>query len=484
MKTLTWLLMVFVGAGAGLATVGAERNIEPHSAEALARAMTSVQKATDRVKNDPARPQFHFLPPAQWMNDPNGPIYHKGWYHMFYQHNPYADNWGHMHWGHARSRDLVKWEHLPIALWPSLEAGEEHVFSGCSLINHEGNPMIFYTSIHKGKSAGVFAEQWAAVSDAAMLNWRKLPNNPAMDESLHGKTKIYDWRDPFYFRYRGQDFMVLGGNLNEGKGGQAIVALYKAEDNSLMKWKYEGTLFEYDKAGNIECPNFFELDGKWVLVISPHRRVEYFVGKFDGKKFTPETQGLMDHSDNYYAPNCTVGAGGRRMMWGWIRGFKEGQGWNGALTLPRELRLTGGELRQRPAEELEKLRTQRLKVDKRGSVTRVENNGSAVELRLRVEGREPNARLVLSDVGDPRKKIELTVANNELEFRGTKIALPKDDQYDVRVFYDKSVIEVYVDDTFAISKVQYEIIGTPKIELFPMGRTRVNAEAWNLNTIW
>jgi len=81
------------------------------------------------------------------MNDPNGTIYRDGWYHLFYQHNPYGDDWGHIHWGHARSRDLARWEHLPIALWPSAEKREAHCFSGCAAIDGTGRPMIFYTSI-------------------------------------------------------------------------------------------------------------------------------------------------------------------------------------------------------------------------------------------------------------------------------------------------------------------------------------------------
>jgi beta-fructofuranosidase len=136
--------------------------------------MASVAEAVPRAEADPTRPVYHFRPPAYWMNDPNGPIYHKGYYHMFYQHNPYGDQWGNMHWGHARSRDLVRWEHLPIALWPSKEVGEEHVFSGCALINNQGQPMIFYTSIAQGKSAGEYAEQWAAIGDDSLIHWQNI----------------------------------------------------------------------------------------------------------------------------------------------------------------------------------------------------------------------------------------------------------------------------------------------------------------------
>src|SRR5438445_5714872 len=98
----------------------------------------AVQSAVARAAADPSRPIYHFRAPAQWINDPNGPIQYKGVYHVFYQHNPYGDQWGNMHWGHARSSDLIHWEHLPIALAPSKGRGEEHVFSGRCTIDAAG----------------------------------------------------------------------------------------------------------------------------------------------------------------------------------------------------------------------------------------------------------------------------------------------------------------------------------------------------------
>jgi beta-fructofuranosidase len=302
-----------------------------------------------------------------------------------------------------------------------------------------------------------------------------------MDESLHGSTKVSDWRDPFYFRYRGSDYMVLGGNLNKGKGGQAVVTLYKAEDNSLMKWKYLGVLFQYENAGNIECPNFFELDGKWVLVISPHRKVEYFIGKFDGLKFIPEKQGIMDHSDNYYAPNSTVANGSRRVMWGWIRGFKDNQGWNGCLTLPRELFLSGGELRQRPVEEVRKLRVSDLKRVKKGQVITLENSSEGVELDITLEGKNPDAQVTFAS-SDNRKNFTINIGNRELDVAGVKSSLAENDEYRLRIFYDRSVVEVYVDDTVAVSKVQYEIQGVPSIEVVPRGKTKAEVQGWILKS--
>jgi len=154
--------------------------------------------------------------------------------------HPFSDGSGPKYWGHVRSRDLAKWEHLPIALAPSSDAGETEIWSGCCTINGKGEPMAFYTSIAPGKSAMTHAEQWAATSDDGLIHWRKVPANPVLSEALHGGTKIYDWRDPFIFHEGKRTFMVLGGNLNEAKGGQAVVNIYQAENPELTKWPSPG----------------------------------------------------------------------------------------------------------------------------------------------------------------------------------------------------------------------------------------------------
>ena len=107
--------------------------------EALTRATAAVQAARAHAQADAARPVFHVTARAQWINDPNGPIFHKGFYHLFYQLHPFSDGSGPKYWGHVRSRDLARWEHLPIALAPSGEAGEAEVWSGCCTINGEGS---------------------------------------------------------------------------------------------------------------------------------------------------------------------------------------------------------------------------------------------------------------------------------------------------------------------------------------------------------
>jgi beta-fructofuranosidase len=325
--------------------------------ENLVRATAAVEAARPRAQADPARPIFHVTSPAQWVNDPNGPIFHKGVYHLFYQLDPFSDKGGVKYWGHARSRDLAKWEHLPIAIAPSNDRGEESIWSGCCTINGEGKPMIFYTSIATGKSAFDHAEQWAATSDDDLIHWQKSPSNPVLSEALHGDKKIYDWRDPFVFKDGKKTFVVLGGHL-EKKGG-AAVNIYEADNPALTQWKYRGVLFTIPGAPTAECPNFFKLGKQWVLFVSPYGKVQFYVCDFDAMtcRFTARTNGLVDYGPNFYAPNTMLVPDGRRLVWGWVTGFPKGRGWNGCLGLPRELSFSAdGQLRQVPAPQLEKLR--------------------------------------------------------------------------------------------------------------------------------
>src|SRR5487761_1777683 len=104
------------------------------------KAMQAVRAAVPLAEADPDRPIYHFHPPANWNNDPNGTIFYQGWHPLFYQFNPYGSEWGNMHWGHARSRDLVSWEHLPIALCPSEGQGERQVYSGGAILANDGRP--------------------------------------------------------------------------------------------------------------------------------------------------------------------------------------------------------------------------------------------------------------------------------------------------------------------------------------------------------
>src|SRR5262249_49697197 len=158
-----------------------------------------------------------------------------------------------------RSKDLVTWEHQPIALWPSLDRGEEHCFSGCAAVDAKGRPVLIYTSIGPRRPP----EQWLAVGDEDLVAWKKHLANPILTLKAHGETRVDDWRDPFVFREGGKWYMVTGGHRAGGKGA---IFLYSSED--LLTWQYLGIPFE-GKEGNWECPNLFRLGDRWVLIYSP-----------------------------------------------------------------------------------------------------------------------------------------------------------------------------------------------------------------------
>jgi len=464
--------------------------------EALARAESAVKAATPRAQADPAYPIFHVTAPAQWINDPNGPIFYKGFYHLFYQLDPFTDRGGVKYWGHVRSRDLAKWEHLPIAIAPSGDKGEESIWSGCATINGRGQPMIFYTSIAPGKSAYDHAEQWAATSDDNLIHWEKSPANPVLSEVLHGERKIYDWRDPFIFQERKKTFLVAGGHL--AKKGEAAVNIYEAENAELTKWKYRGVLFQLpDKnAGSAECPNFFKLGERWVLFVSPYGRVQYFVGDFDGEtcRFQPRTNGVLDPG-NFYAPNTMLVPDGRRIVWGWVNGFPNGRGWNGCLTVPRLLSFSrDGELRQTPAPQLEKLRgksvvRKNVRLESSTEIFALPPTNalevlaeidlsSAKGVELEFKGSSTNARPLLVKFDGSQLSVGSTKAPLSLGEREKKLSL--------RIFLDHSVVEVFANETACVTKTIVPLDASYTLSVLADGRAAQvkRVEAWPMKTIW
>lgn len=459
---------------------------------ALLRAMASVQNAAERAARDQARPQYHFRPPANWMNDPNGPLHFDGWHHLFYQHNPYGDGWDQMHWGHARSRDLVFWEHLPIALWPSRAAGEQHCFSGCATTNALGRPMIFYTSIGHAEPHCWIAQP----EDRELRRWRKFPENPILTQSTPG-VPYFDFRDPFVFRHANRVFMVQGGNLNQGRGGQAVVSLFEAENPELTAWKYRGILFEHPdpKVGNIECPLFFPLGKQFVLITSPHRSPDWFVGSFDPDqgRFTPDQSGVVD-AGNFYAPNAYFDDAGRCLLWGWVNGFQPGPGWNGCMTLPRVLTVADGQLRQHPAPEVDKLRQRGVALapfslrNEARPIPADRLSGDLLELRLEIRPGTAKATGLRWRTGStPAADLEIRYDGEHLEVAGTRVpARLIEGVLTLRVFLDRSVVEVYANDgRVAVTKVVPFSNQARALSVFAEGgEGGVNVDAWELRPAW
>lgn len=419
----------------------------------IQQAMVSLMGGIPRAESSPGRPLYHFHPPALWLNDPNGPFLHDGWYHLFYQHNPYGDRWGRMHWGHARSRDLVEWEHLPIALAPDEDGGEAGVWSGSIVRDGAGDPLIVYTSIKSRVPARDYAEQVAAKAmDDGLVRWERIAENPVMEPSIHGADGIFEWRDPFFFHASGRQFAVLAGNVRKAGGRhRGVVTLYEAAQPDLLRWVYRGVLFEHpeDAVENIEVPGFFQLGDSWVLTITPPSSNEYFIGTFDAEKlvYTPVVRGLLDASTNFFAPNSMEDASGRRVMWGWVRGFPEDMGWNGVLTLPRMLSLADdGSLLQEPLPDLASLRGLPISHAASGLIATREfslHPTNCQEYLLKFE--RPGDASIALGVGPLVLGLDFERAAVVIE--GESLAAPSlasPGETEIRLFLDRTVLEVYI----------------------------------------
>lgn len=305
------------------------------------------------------RPKWHYRPEQNWINDPNGFVHHNGWYHLFYQYNPHGDRWGDIHWGHARSRDLLVWETLPIALKPQVERGELHCFSGGCCKDENGQPHFFYTSVgseEEGLDARHGAYQRLALPVDDALTRLVQDDAFALQNGIHGNMRVLEWRDPCVVRHAGQYLMVLGG-LVEDRG---CVLLYISPD--LRSWTYHSILAQAEQADGItwECPNLFFLEDKCCLIYSPCAAVRVKTGVLDGNlTFHEERDEVLEPAawDGYYAPQVTRDEEGCTVLIGWMPECDgvEHKGWSGVMSLPRLLRLDADGLCAEPVPGAEKL---------------------------------------------------------------------------------------------------------------------------------
>jgi beta-fructofuranosidase len=357
--------------------------------------------------------------------------------------------------------------------------------------------MIFYTSIAAGRSALDHAEQWAATSDDELIRWHKSSANPVLSEALHGERKIYDWRDPFVFHAGGKTFLVTGGNLNQAKGGQAVVNIYEARNAELTQWTYRGVLFQHPDADarTVECPNFFQLGNQWVLVMSPYGKVQYFIGDFDATncRFQPRARGLLDAGPNFYAPNTMQLPSGRRLVWGWVTGFPSGHGWNGCLTLPRQLSISReGQLRQEPAPELARLRGKASKWNNLALSGQPEilnlPGTNTLEILVRINLQTAKA-VTLEFAGHDKtaQPLKLTFNGSEITVMDSKAPLSDNTRrLQLRIFLDRSVLEVFADETTCFTRTLSLLPADMTLTIQGEGGT-ARAElvqAWPMRTIW
>lgn len=322
------------------------------------------------------KPLFHVAAPVGWINDPNGFSVFDGKIHLFYQYHPYSREWGPMHWGHSVSTDLVRWEQLPPALAPDESYDRLGCFSG-SAIEAKGKHALIYTGVTRiRKEDGTEEErqnQCLAFGDGR--DYVKYEGNPVVrGEQLPENCSRIDFRDPKIWK-DGEHYYLIVGNKNDQRIGQ--VALFSSLN--LTAWKFE-TILASNETGKIgtmwECPDFFALGDRHVLICSPqdmkaqkyefhngHNSV-YFLGRYDKihHVFEKEAPRPLDYGMDFYAPQTTELPDGRRILIAWMKSWDacivpNSQTWQGMMTLPRELTLRDGKIWQQPVRELEKYRT-------------------------------------------------------------------------------------------------------------------------------
>jgi len=434
-----------------------------------------LSEATDRH-----RPVYHFLPPAHWINDPNGLLQWRGRYHLFYQYNPHGAFHGTIHWGHAASDDLVRWRDLPVALAPA-PAGpdKDGVFSGCAVVR-DGVPTLLYTGI--APEVQCVAEA-ADPADRDLIAWRKHAANPVIAAPPPG-VAVRGFRDPFAWREPDGWYCAIGSGI---KGAGGAVLLYRSPD--LVRWEYLHELCrgEASESGVAwECPNFFALGDAHVLLVSsiPLASVLWMTGAYRGHRFTPQRSGVLDAGGCFYAPQVMLDERGRRLMWGWLREDRSAEaqaaaGWSGVLSLPAELSPDGdGAPCVRPVAELASLRGAHrayrdLVAGEGGADDAAVASGTALEIRAVIApGRAKQAGLRLLESPDgaertlvlfDRERGELVVdrrcasldAATVRDVRSAPLRPAPDGTVTLHVFLDGSVIEIFANDRVRLSSRVY-----------------------------
>ena len=283
------------------------------------------------------RPRIHFTPAKNWMNDPNGLVWHKGEYHLFFQHNPFGTQWGHMSWGHGVSKDLLTWEELPVAI---TEDQDGAIFSGSAV--SDGEDLVAIYTRHTETSQ----TQCIAISKDNGRTFEKYENNPILDE---GKK---DFRDPKVFKYKNEWIMAVA------QPHEHQISFYSSPN--LITWKHLSNFGPAAATGGVwECPDLFplKLNNKevWVLIVSLNpgglygSGTQYFVGDFDGTTFVPrystDKPRWLDYGkDNYAGVTFNNEPNGKRVFIGWMANWEDVKNhpktsWTTQMTIPRELGL-------------------------------------------------------------------------------------------------------------------------------------------------
>lgn len=476
----------------------------------------ALREASEIVSQDSLRPAFHLTPPAGCMGDPNGGIYHDGWYHIFYGLQPFSSTPGGWFWAHARSRDLLNWEHMKVGLTPALELGLSSVGSGSTIINDNGKPLVIYSTSKDGPM-----EFWQAQFNSDLTEWKHELSTPVLTLKQPGLPDFDEfWRDPFVFSVAGRTFLIACADLFDEN--YVPVPIFESKNIDLTSWEYKGILFSYPKhkLRNLEVPELRPLGDKWVLLASsdaPVDRCVYFVGDFDleNLKFIPDSEGILDYSGHYYAQETIIDNKGNLFLMAWMPGWdrdwlptymneplkNSSPLWNGCFAIPRQLTYDNSlGLIQQPVGTMKLLRAEHYSLGKRklpvfNSITAYDVidgiRGDQLEINIEMElnaasfcginvlcDKKGNGGLFIVWSGDVINVDGVTVPIREWK---------RDDRLQLQIFIDKQLVEVFINGgRYCVSrKVKVENIKGDYIALTRLGGTAklISMEGWKLKTI-
>ncbi|WP_435358005.1 glycoside hydrolase family 32 protein [Emticicia sp. SJ17W-69] len=460
-------------------------------------AMLNACSSSKTVKNEPAiyRPAYHYTPDKNWVNDPNGMVYLDGEYHLFYQYNPFGDKWGHMSWGHAVSKDLKTWKELPLAIPETMNADSSTTmaFSGSAVVDSLNTTGFFekgvkngivaiYTSHIDKKGQGLAQHQSLAYSSDKGRTWKFYDKNPVLDIGLK------DFRDPSVFWHEGKWRMIVVKPL------EYTAQIYESTD--LKNWKL---LSEYGKIGDYakiwECPSLFKVSidnsdkFKWISMISSANEdtdyvgMQYFVGEFDGKTFTPDAQtGVLriDYGKDFYAAvpfnNLPTNDKNPTIM-AWVNNWAyaidiSSEGRRGMFSMPRKLSLVNENgkfhLVQKPVYS-DKIHTEvlTLKASELTEAKTFEMKSNSFRLTLTIDlANSKGFSIDLLKNSDEKSVLKYDIASQKLSFDRTKSGKvdfnktfpsiesmkvsPQNGIMKLDIFVDNSIVEIFANDGRAV----------------------------------
>ena len=412
----------------------------PASARVALEAVTQGDdlKGTDPLYGEALRPKVHFTSRRGWLNDPNGLVYYQGEYHLFYQHNPYGLGWGNMHWGHAVSKDLVRWEELPIAIYPARFG--DWVFSGSAVVD-AANTSGFKTGEEEvlvGAYTSAGRGECIVYSNDRGRTWSEYSGNPVVK---------HQGRDPRLLRHATTKQWVM--SVYHESGQKQEIAFHTSPD--LKKWTHQSVIDGY-----FECPDLFELsaDGnasksRWVLLAADGR---YVLGEFDGREFKPDDgKHAVWHGSFYASQSFSNAPENRRIQIGWARGTDfPGMPFNQQMNIPVELRLkeTGEGLRLTalPVRELESLRDRKQTLNPGPLKPGAALSGRISEAAdLELAFRPGSAERVLLDVRG--LVVAFDIRKNEVSVKKIRVPLvPDGGIVRLRVVSDRGSVEIFGND--------------------------------------